>query len=118
MTAFTPRQSAWRRLYRPTRVYGKRKKEVEIETHERTCPFGVGQIIINGIRPSIRRLIISEPKLVRISRYGHYKTCWSIEVLNLRKTANGGKKSKLVIPITKISKYQVFSDFDVAEEMA
>jgi len=92
----------------------KRKKPKYISKHEKVCPFLVGQIIFNKKRPTIRRLVIGEPRLINKTVWSRHRTCWEIPVLNIRKSANNGKKSMLVIELTRIKNFEIFSDSEVA----
>jgi hypothetical protein len=95
----------------------KPKPSKYVENHGREIPFSVGQIIYNAKRPSIRRLVLGEARLFRIHRYWRSRktiTCWEIPVLNIRKNANNGKKSKLIIELARVKDFAVFSDFEVA----
>lgn len=94
----------------------KKKKPYQkkyVTDSDKTCPFTVGQIIFNKKRPSIRRLIIEEPKLLRVKIYGHSLLYWEFQILNLRKSANGGKKSTLKVSSKKLKDFDVFSDLEV-----
>jgi hypothetical protein len=93
----------------------KPKPSKYITDHDKVIPFSVGQIIFNVKRPSIRRLVLGEAKLFRAHRGWRSRTrtlCWEIPVLNIRKKANNGKKSLLVIEVKRLKDFAVFSDFE------